>query len=659
MKTTVRNNLVLAFPIRLWIALALSVSLLAGVPAVPAQAAGCVVTSALDDGSPGTLRAAVNDVSCDTITFDAGLAGATITLGSTLTLGHDVTIDGSALTPQLSLSGGMVDYKTGVQVFSINAGITAQLKSLTITRGYNLTSQKGGGIYNAGSLTVTDSTLSDNNAAGSDYYWVKGNDSVSTPLSAFGGGIYNDGVLALTNSILSGNKSISHVQSYGGGIYNAGVLSVTGGTISGNTIGDEFCGIGFGGGIYNANKMTVTGSTISANGFGCPGETNNSGGGIYNAGTLTLTNSTLSGNSVEGLAYGGGIFNSGTLQVAASTFNGNEVDGGGGAISNTGVSIVTNSTFFNGFAWASGGIANAGVLTLTNSTFAGNFSYAHAGTGNDIGNGGSMYFANNILGSEWYAPNYPDCVNRGVILSNINNLVIDGSCAKGGIGFVKGDPLLGPLADNGGPTQTLALLPGSPAIDAGDDHTCAAAPASNLDQRGISRPQGPRCDIGAYEVVQTPVEHAANGGFDTYAGASKIPGGWIARSFTRFDGKSTGVKKAGPASVLMTGQGPVSKTLTQTLALAGAAGHPYRFSFWIRGSGIPPAGTCQAQVLFYSGTRLVMTKTVNCPIGTYAFTKKTFNFTATSAYTRAVIRFTYAKAGGWAWFDGASLIDWQ
>jgi hypothetical protein len=76
--------------------------------------------------------------------------------------------------------------------------------------------------------------------------------------------------------------------------------------------------------------------------------------------------------------------------------------------------------------------------------------------------------------------------------------VEDGSCSA----ELSGDPNLGPLADNGGATQTMELLAGSPAIDAGNDGLCAAAPVNNLDQRGIARPQGPHCDIGAFEVVQ-------------------------------------------------------------------------------------------------------------------------------------------------------------
>ncbi|MEW5939264.1 MAG: choice-of-anchor Q domain-containing protein, partial [Chloroflexota bacterium] len=92
-----------------------------------------------------------------------------------------------------------------------------------------------------------------------------------------------------------------------------------------------------------------------------------------------------------------------------------------------------------------------------------------------------------------------DCYSGGTIGTNTNNLVENGSCSAA----LSGDPLLGPLANNGGPTQTHAVLAGSIAIDAGEDGICAAAPVNNLDQRGVTRPQGAHCDIGAYESTDT------------------------------------------------------------------------------------------------------------------------------------------------------------
>ena len=152
-------------------------------------------------------------------------------------------------------------------------------------------------------------------------------------------------------------------------------------------------------------------------------------------------------------------------------------------------------------------------------------------------------------------------------------------------------------------------------------------------------------------------ERTTNGNFNTYVGKSKIPQGWVAAKFAATDGKSTIIKKEGAASVKIAGAAGKTKTLSQTLALSGAIGDAFNFSFWVRGSVIPKAGICSAQVLLYNGTTPVQTKTVSCAIGTTAFTKKTLTFTATSAYTKVVVKFTYAKASGTVWFDTVSLIE--
>ena len=176
-------------------------------------------------------------------------------------------------------------------------------------------------------------------------------------------------------------------------------------------------------------------------------------------GTLTVQNSTISGNS-DPWGWSGAIFNDGTLTVQDSTFSGNSApDGAGGAIYNSGPLTVQDSTFSGNAALYDGTIYN---------------SYSTMNLSNTI-------IANTTSGS--------DCVNDGSIGVNDHNLIGDGSCSPA----LSGDPKLGPLADNGGTTQTMALLPGSPAIDAGNDATCLAT-----DQRGITRPQGAHCDIGAY-----------------------------------------------------------------------------------------------------------------------------------------------------------------
>ncbi len=152
------------------------------------------------------------------------------------------------------------------------------------------------------------------------------------------------------------------------------------------------------------------------------------------------------------------------------------------------------------------------------------------------------------------------------------------------------------------------------------------------------------------------VEQIINGGFNTYpTGTAKIPTNWKAVNFSTADGKTTTVKKEGTASVRITGAG-VSKTLSQTRMLSGSSADAFKFSFWVKGSAIPTAGVCRAQILFYNGATLNPTKkTINCGSGTFAFQQKLLSFTAPGDYTKIVIRFTDTKASGTVWFDAVSL----
>lgn len=251
-------------------------------------------------------------------------------------------------------------------------------------------------------------------------------------------------------------------------------------TISGLTISGGNVSSGFGGGIlYGTNStVTVTNSTISGNSAsGGAGISNSSGG------TLTVTNSTISGNSAGNLG-GGGIFSgSGVLNVTNSTISGNmSTDSGGGGIINGGTGTVTNSTISNNSTSGGadgGGIRNAGTVNSRNSIIAGNT--ASSGAPDFFGTLTSQ--GHNLIGNT--------SGMSGTVATDITNV----------------NPLLGPLANNGGPTQTMALLPGSPAINAGDncvlDDTCTPALGFSLttDQRdaGFSRIVGTNVDIGAFE----------------------------------------------------------------------------------------------------------------------------------------------------------------
>jgi hypothetical protein len=300
--------------------------------------------------------------------------------------------------------------------------------------------QNGGGIYNNGTLTINHSTITQNHA---------------TKLGFFGGGggIYNQGGLTINNSTVSGNSTALGRFRYGGGIWNGGILTIKNSTISGNESLN-------GGGIYNRSGLTISGSTISGNtapSYYNSGD-NAEGGGIYNAGTLTLNNSTLSGNSATsfgdvncGLAYGGGI---------------------------------------------------DGSATINNSTLSGNYARGCLGYGFGGGIYGSATLQNTIVANT-NTPWGGNC--DGTMTSKGYNLSSDGTCSFNGTGDLNNtNPDLGTLRNNGGPTQTQALLTGSPAIDAGNPKGCTDGNGHLLktDQRGAPRHDKEDtggCDMGAYE----------------------------------------------------------------------------------------------------------------------------------------------------------------
>ena len=187
-------------------------------------------------------------------------------------------------------------------------------------------------------------------------------------------------------------------------------------------------------------------------------------GGIYNAnnGEVTVSNSTFFNND----AHGGGIYTfSGMVIVSNSTFYSNSGYEGGGIYNRYGTMIVRNTTFSDN---TYGGIYNEAGMTTLKNTIVANSPMGGNCTGAITDGGGNL--------------SYPDVTCPGI----------------------NGDPKLGPLQNNGGPTQTMALLSGSAALDAANDAICAAPPINNRDQRGVIRPQGLHCDIGAYEAEQAP-----------------------------------------------------------------------------------------------------------------------------------------------------------
>jgi CSLREA domain-containing protein len=282
-----------------------------------------------------------------------------------------------------------------------------------------------------GSVTVTISGVTIQNGMAASF-------QNGSSVSFSGGGIANEfGTLMVTDATVANNSASLN----GGGIDNFGSMSLSNVTISGNNAQS-------GGGIYNeyfvvgGGSMSLTNVTISGN------NTSGAGAGVVNgtAGTMSLTNVTISGNNAgNSPGYGGGIYiNSGSsVSLTNATISGNNVDIGGGIFEYD--------------------VLEAPVLQIKNTIVANN-------------SGGNC---------EAY-----------IITSLGHNLSSDNTCALTNTGdLVNTNPLLGPLLNYGGPTLTRALLPGSPAIDAGSPD----CPPPATDQRGVVRPQSAACDIGAYE----------------------------------------------------------------------------------------------------------------------------------------------------------------
>ena len=342
---------------------------------------GCSETSGDGGGSSGVacednlcpctedgIRAAIA-TGGGPFTFDCD-GPTTVPIGATITIDNDLILDGQG---NLTIDGN------GKRVLFVDRGVEAELRRLTMAEGFLFFGDDfGAGIYNSGTLTLDDCTVSNNSAHSC-------------------AGIYNEGVLTLTNSTVSLNSAEGS------------------------------------GGLCNDGTMTLTNSLVFRNqaaNFG-------SAGGIYNDGVLTLINSTVSENGAESQA--GGIYNEGTLALTNSTVYGNLASGRGDAIS------------------------NFGTLTLTSSLVEGNCE------GGITSNGYNIESPGNTCGFDQQTD------QTDVTVDDLN---------------------LGPLADNGGPTQTHALLPGSVAIDVIPLAMCEV----DEDQRGVTRPQGATCDVGAFEL---------------------------------------------------------------------------------------------------------------------------------------------------------------
>jgi CSLREA domain-containing protein len=256
-----------------------------------------------------------------------------------------------------------------------------------------------------------------------------------------------------------------------------------------------------GGGCLAVNKLTLARAVVRR----CAG--GNSGGGAIMAygssGSVVLSDTTITQNTG---GWGGGLgVSRATLSIVRSTIAGNTADFYGGGISYAGNALTIANTTITGNAASSGGggigadnLAPGDIGSMVNATITGNVS-----RGAVIEVSGSLHVRNTIIANSAPASDQANCLVT--LMDDGNNLEFPGTtCGFSLASDRRADPLLGALAYNGGATQTHALGVGSPAIDAGDDATCGAAPVGGVDQRSSSRPFGAHCDMGAHEQSDAP-----------------------------------------------------------------------------------------------------------------------------------------------------------
>ena len=388
------------------------------------------------------------------------------------------------------------------RVFNVSApGVVVAISGMTISNGHAFRSE-GGGINNAstGTVNITNCVLTGN--IGQD-----------------GGGVGNflDGIVNITSCNINDNEGDT-----GGGVGNRtnGTINITNTTISGNVAGDV------GGGIHNrSGTVGVTNSAISENEA-------DAGAGISNpnSGTVNIIDTTISDNTAQDEGGGVSNFSTGTVNVIRSTISDNDArDGGGVENHNSGTVNVTNSTISGNstFRGRAGGIGNfgAGTVRVTNSTISSNQAIDGSGGGIFHNSTGLVTVKSSLIALN-ISDLGPDAF--GSFNSQGFNLVgkIDGAAGFNTVTDKKGtiaaplDPKLNPagLQDNGGPTKTIALLCGSPAIDNGSsagltgnlttDQRSSGFPRSSDDPAIPNASAGDGADTGAYELQQICSEPA-------------------------------------------------------------------------------------------------------------------------------------------------------
>ena len=495
--------------------------------AAGALAGDQVVTDFNDNGGANQLRAKITAAQNDgggKITFSGG--GIVILTQGRILITSDITIDGAGA---VSISGNNAS-----SIFRVNPGATLTLQNVTLTRAFN-NADDGGAVHNRGTLNVSACRFLENQTSpnfsggaiatygpltitGSEFGGNKGgnggavyprfgnavttitgcnfhdNEAINTTDSGLGGAIllWDGAPVTVSNSSFSNNKAVRA----GGAIFvtaNSTLTLKENTSVTGNTA------VEFGGAMQNNGTITLTNVTFTSN-----AATKNigHGGAIDNIGTATLANVTFHANRGW---VGAGLYNRGPATVRDSTFSANvAVKGDGGAILNYDNLTLTNVTISGNSAdGGGGGMMNLGNATFINCTLSGNSAGPNGAGGIEVSNDlnapvATFTFKNTIIAKGTSGANCTRAVGGSFNLSD------DNSCGFGSGRDNVTDLLLGPLASNGGPTQTHLPQTGSRAIDNG---TGNGAPST--DQRGVPRPQAAAVDVGAVEVAPpTPTPSA-------------------------------------------------------------------------------------------------------------------------------------------------------
>ncbi|MGN6520217.1 MAG: choice-of-anchor Q domain-containing protein [Dokdonella sp.] len=478
-------------------------------PHAPApRGATLPVTHCLDDDSPGSLRSVLASAAEGDVVDLSALTCSTITL----TQGPlDTSVLGEHHLYDVTLQG------PGRHALTIEAGGQSQVLVI------------GGFSSNTGTFTVNDLTIANGSYAG----------SLAACIEGFGGTLALNRV-TVTNCHASGTYSLVL-----GGAVDVTTLVMTDSSITNSTLtATGTHGTGAGGGAYASDGATLVRSTISGNSVTAPYASYDGyasvGGGLYSRGELSLVDSTISGNTITATldgenANGGGIYVRGTATISGSTIDGNVADGHGGGLHKALFSVygeppppqdtalaIINSTIDGNTADGGAGVYSVRPVTISNSTVTSNFSTVTSGAGLLFADASqplsimSTIFAANTVCETCSPPEPSDIatfdIQSPLAVTGSNNLV---QAAAANVSLpsdtIDADPLLFPLAWNGGPTRTRALGAGSPALDAGGNPAALVT-----DQRGgvFARVSGAAADIGAFETQQPPADTIFADGFD-------------------------------------------------------------------------------------------------------------------------------------------------